>query len=154
MELVEIYVLCKDRSKALVLAFLEHFLPNREEVAEDYPYPEYADSPKHVYDDCEEILGVLEQDKNESYSLYWDDTSNGEVRSAMVFYTEDASMIAGVTVASGKEEAWLRKLSDCLGGGYGYVGFDAPPPETKAEFIDLCESTDQTRLIGGELVSG
>ena len=154
MDLVEIYVLCKGRSQVLVLTFLEHFLPNREEVAEDYPYPEYADIPKHVYDDHKEIIGALEKDINKSYSLYWNDTSDGDIRSAMIFFTEDAGMIAGITVAAGEEGAWLKKLSDCLGGRYGYVGFDAPPPETKAEFIDFCKSTDQTRLIDGKLLSG
>lgn len=153
MELVEIYVLCKDRSKALALAFLEQFLPNRKAVAEDYPYPEYADEPKYVYDDYKEIAEVLEQDLNESYSLYWDNTSDGDIRSAMIFYTEDASMIAGITVAVGEEEAWLRKMSNFLRGGYGYIGFDAPPPETKLEFIDLCKGSDQPRIVEGELIT-
>jgi hypothetical protein len=59
-------------------------------------------------------------------------------------------MIAGITVADGEEEKWLKKLSKSLGGEYGYVSFDQPPPETTSQFINVCIGTDQKRLIFGK----
>lgn len=150
MELVEIYVLCRDRSKSLIFEFLNRFLPNRKELSEDYPYPEYADDPIYVFDNSEKIIEKLEQDKYESYSLYWGNTDGGEVNSAMIFFTKDGGMIAGITVADGEEVSWFEKLSRLLGGEYGYVSFDQPPPERTSEFINFCIRTDQKRMISGK----
>ena len=152
MEIREIYVLCKERSEKLAIDFLNKLLPEREAVAENYPYPEYSDDPKYIYDDSEELIKVLERNENESYSLYWNDSSDGEVKSAMIFFTEDGGMIAGITIPYDDGDAWLSKLSDIVGGKYGYVSFDSPPPETRVEFIACCEKSDQIRLVGGEVV--
>ncbi|WHI53283.1 hypothetical protein P3339_11180 [Microbulbifer sp. MLAF003] len=150
MELIEIYVLCKERTKKLVLRFLDELLPSREEVAEDYPYPEYSDEPECVYDTSDELLQVLEKDESASYSVYWDGTGNSVVKSAMSFFTEDGCMIAGITVPADGSESWLNKLSELVGGEYGYVGFDSPPPDTREEFIQMCKGSDQIRLVAGE----
>jgi hypothetical protein len=154
MEIIEIYVLCKERTKKLVLEFLESVLPNRKEVAENYPYPEYADEYEHIYEDFETLLEALEINTRETYSLYWDSANHGEVRSAMVFFTEDGYMIAGITVADDTERRknWLNKLSRIVDGEYGYVSFDTPPPLTSREFIDYCEKSDQVRLISRSIV--
>lgn len=152
MELIEIYVLCKERTKRLVSKFLDELLPSREEMAEDYPYPEYSDEPECVYDASDELVQVLEENKSESYSVYWDNTGDGVVKNAMTFFTEDGCMIVGIAVPGDEVEHWLNELSEIVGGQYGYVGFDAPPPETREEFIQLCKESDQVRLIAGEVV--
>ncbi|WP_240220540.1 hypothetical protein [Rheinheimera hassiensis] len=154
MEIIEIYILCKERSKKLVLEFLDKLLPNRDTSAEDYPYPEYDDEPEHVYDDIYDLMVVLDDNKNESYSLYWGATDSAEVKNAMVFYTADGGLIAGIAVEDGDREAWLKRLSKLVGGKFGYVSFDSPPPETTQDFIAYCESSDQIRLVAGNVIQG
>ncbi|MFS1523877.1 hypothetical protein ACL7TT_07155 [Microbulbifer sp. 2304DJ12-6] len=154
MEIIEIYILCKNRSKKLVFEFLDKFLPNREASAEEYPYPEYVDQPEHVYSDVAELMAVLDSNEDESYSLYWDSTDNAKVKNAMVFYTVDGGLIVGIAVEDDHREAWLNKLSNLVGGEFGYVSFEMPPPETVQEFIEYSEKSDQVRLISGNIVKG
>ncbi len=152
MEIREIYVLCKERSKKLVFEFLDRFFPEREASSEDYPYPEYSDDPECVYDDCDELFEVLENNTEESYSVYWDSTNDGEVKNAMVFFTEDGGMIVGIAVECDDCGVWLKKLSEVVEGEYGYVSFDSPPPETRKDFIMYCKNSDQVKLMAGDVV--
>ncbi len=154
MQMLEIYVLCKERSKGVVIDFLENFLPNRKGITDDYPFPEYSSEPKHVYGQYEELIDVLEKFKDEAYSLYWDSTENGEIKSAMIFFNEDGSLIAGLVVHEHCAEILLTKLSNIVGGEYGFVNFDSPPPATSEEFIEFCRISDQIKLLEGEIIQG
>lgn len=152
MNIVEIYMLCKSRSKEFAVAFLENFAPNREPCSDEYPYPEYEEPAKHVYDDVEELLGELENSKGESYSLYWNGIDMPKVKNAMLFYTEDGQMVAGLAVEQNSVEKLFSELALFSDAKYGYVSFDSPPPETKDEFVQYCRNSDQVRMVDGEML--
>lgn len=52
--LADIYVIKKTRSKKLADDFLNHFLPNRKESADEYFIPEYSDKPTYEFDNASE----------------------------------------------------------------------------------------------------
>ena len=45
-EYSDIYIITEKRDKAIVESFLQHFLPEREESAEEYEIPQYSENPK------------------------------------------------------------------------------------------------------------
>ena len=152
MERIEIYVLSSERTSKLVCRFLELSAPERTEAAEDYPWPQYADDPKHVYDSSNELLRALERDSHEPYSVYWHVDGDGAVQTAMVFFTTDGCVIVGIAVLANAVAPWFEKMAKAVGGEYGYVDCEAPPPDTRDDFIRLCNASDQTRLIAGEVI--
>lgn len=151
MNKIEIYVLCKDRSRKLALDFLDEFLPEREELVNEYSYPQYSDESK-IIDDVNELMCILEEIGNESYSLYWRNVSNSDVETALVFYTEDMGMIVGVVVEEKNCEYILRKLSTFVNAEFGYITIESPPPNNRREFINLCRSSNTMKLIDGKVV--
>ena len=152
MELVEIYVLCENRTQSLALKFLDGFAENRTNTAEDFPFPEYVDEPDIIYTKDTEVMAALEKQPSESYSLYWDTTSESAIKNAMLFYTEDGGLVAGVAVKDSDHEKWINKLAKVVNGAYGYVSFENVPPDTKGEFIELCNSSDQIKMVGGKVM--
>ncbi len=54
--LADIYVIKKTRSKAVVIEFLNHFLPNREHSAEEYWIPQYSDNPLYEFKNPSELM--------------------------------------------------------------------------------------------------
>lgn len=147
METKEIYILCKERSQVIALQFLERFLPSRKPSALDYLYPQYNDNPEIVYRDCEQLIEKLERELNQPYSLYWDNVNDNPIRNAMLFFTADGNMISGLAVMGGEDKDWLEKISSVVGGNYGYVSFEEPPPDDTQEFIEICQTTVQSRLV-------
>lgn len=150
MDKIEIYVLCKERSKKLVLNFLDEFLPDRKEVNSEYPYPQYVGNAEN-FNDVDKLLNILEENKNESYSLYWENKTESELQNAMVFYTKDMGMIVGLVIEENECENIFKKLANFVDGDYGYITFESPPPENKSEFINICHNSDQMKLIDGKL---
>lgn len=131
---------------------MDSFAENRTNTAEDFPFPEYVDEPDIIYTADTEVMTVLEKQPSESYSLYWDTTNESDIKNAMLFYTEDGELIAGFAVKDSDHEKWISKLAKVVNGAYGYVSFENVPPDTKDEFIELCNSSDQIKMIDGKVV--
>lgn len=146
---VEVYVLCETRSKEFALAFLDFFTPNRESTSEDYPLPQYADAPAHIFTESTDLLAALERDAAQEYSLYWDNNDGDNISQSMLFYTCDGNLIVGISAPEEAAARWLQQMSSFSGGQYGYVSYDAPPPESKSEFMDKCKASLGLRLIEG-----
>ena len=135
----EIYALCNNRNKDFVLEFLDKFLPNRIELADDYAYPQFTSEIQNIFKDYKELLDILEINHNETYALYWKSTDHDDISNVMVFFTEDKGMIVGIVV-NNHVEKWFEKVVAFTKSSYAYASFNTeePPPETQEEFIDIC----------------
>ncbi len=129
----DIYVLSGDRSKATVIQFLERFLPEREEVADEYPVPRYSDTPEVYLDTADELLTYLEHHSDEPHSIYWASQVSGDPRFAMLFATVDGHAIYGLSV-DGNEQEFLANLMTFLNSATGYIDFENPPSDSAPEF--------------------
>lgn len=143
------FVLCEARSAPLARRFLDSFLPRRRSVAVDFPFPELTDPPKMTFNDSEDVIRELESDQHESYALYWDSEGNGPISHAMLFFTRDCGMIAGIVTSEPDYAVTLRSVADVVGGQFGLVTFGNPPPDTCGEFIDLCRKATLPTLREG-----
>ena len=63
-----LYSLVESRSAKIVHDFLARFLPNREESAEEYEVPQYADTPDVVFDNANDLIAYLEHHSHERYN--------------------------------------------------------------------------------------
>ena len=151
MELLEVYVVSGTRSKATYVAFLDTFLPHRRALAEEFPFPEFTDPPQNVYLDPEELMERLELEPNQSYSLYWQCDESSQGLQAMLIFTCDQAMIAGLVVPTGTEGRILLEIANVVKGQFGLVTTENFPPETSAEFIDLCRTSTLIALVDGRL---
>jgi hypothetical protein len=134
-----IYVLGVDRASAVVSAFLDHFLPIRARLDEDYPFPQFSrDPPLIVFSADTELISYLADKPKARYQLYWGQRSTDiEVAIAMLFYIEDGAVIFGLAVESTKTEKWTNALVNFLGAEYFILGWEQPSPETAKEFIEF-----------------
>jgi hypothetical protein len=153
MDATEIYVLCSSRSKAVADTFLDRFGRSRTQIAEDYPYPEFADEPEITYETPSELIGRLEKDRDSSYSLYWDCRSEDEPDQVMLFFTSEGRMIVGIGGPKGSIESELEKIATLVGGEYGYVTSGSCPPDSSDEFIEIATSSTLPCLIEGRMRS-
>lgn len=150
MDALEIYVLCESRSAELAQKFLDAFLPKRTPIADEYPYPEFEDEPTDVFLTAIELMHRLEVDATESYSIYFDEFGSTGTQ-AMLFYTEDGAMIAGVSGLEIPPNAVLQRMAAEVGGEFGYLTSGSCPPETRGEFIALCRNSALDRLVEGQV---
>jgi hypothetical protein len=151
MEWLEVYVLCESRSATAAHAFLKTFLPDRTPATDAYPIPELVDLPVEVIRSPDDLIMRLEIESCESYSLYWNSTSNRGPRQAMLFYSEDGAMVAGLVVRSSEVDEFLLKLAQTVNGRFGYISGDQPPPATSAGFIELCLESTLPCIVDGKL---
>ncbi len=152
MELIEIYVLCKERSRALGEGFLNHFLPHREAIADDYPFPELVDEPEIVFSNVFDLMDKLDKNPNEGYSIYWNNKESKPLKQAMLFYTEDGHMIAGLVIEKHIQKDYFINLTNYVEGNYGYTSIDQAPPVFKNEFISNCKNYVGLRVVEGNIL--
>ena len=151
MDATEIYVLCGSRSAKLANHFLNCCLPDRQPVANEYPFPEFADNPLAIYQSADELLIRLEQEPGEGYSIYWDSKDDKSSRQVMLFFTEDGSMIAGFGGACETASESLRAIALLVNGQFGYVTSGSCPPESRDAFIQLCRDSTVINLFEGKI---
>jgi hypothetical protein len=154
MEPIEVYVLCQNREKIIGIAFLNTFLPNRSPLADEFPFPEFVDLPQVVYSKYEDIMQKLENESHESYSLYWKSKDGEGSHQAMLFYTQDGAMIAGLVVPSERVVNALVDVAEVVRGKFGFITLESHPPKSSIEFIDLCQGATLPALVDGKLCNG
>ena len=84
-----------------------------------------------------ELVDRLLKEHTQSHSLYWRNPRPGIVRHAMLFFTVDSGLIAGLTVATADSEragTMLLRLAESVGARYGYALGESPPPSSASEF--------------------
>ena len=79
------YVLSNNRTAGFIYEFLDKFLPEREESADEYLVPMYSDNPERVYNKASELIEFLCKNPTCSNTIYWANSSLPELKGAMCF---------------------------------------------------------------------
>lgn len=149
----DVYVLCGNRSPEMATSFLDAFLPSRLPAADEYPFPQFADAPTDTLSNPEEIILKLAHLENERYGLHWHNTRREEPLGASLFYTADGGLVAGLFLYEDNVLEWLAKMARVVGGRFGYMTLEAPPPETQTAFVELCRASQFPRLFDGRCIA-
>lgn len=141
----EIYALSLTRSAALAESFLDKFLPIRAVFANEFPVPEFSDTPTQTFRLVDELLVFLEANQAEPYSIYWNSRNDGTIRQAMLFYTSDKHLIVGLAVMPNMSKELFSLLLEFTGSKFGIFGSEQPPPETAREFEELAREASHRK---------
>lgn len=140
MAIVEIYVLCEERTENHLSAFLNYFLPERLPSMDEYSIPENSDDPQETYFSEKEILARLFQKTNEPYAFYWN--GDAPISTVMVFFTNDNGLIVGLAIDD-HEKNYYQKMISLVNGQCGYIQDEvneSPPPDSTEEFRQLANA--------------
>lgn len=151
----EVYAECARRDVETAHRFLRAFAPSWVEGADEYPLPQYSASPREVFRDAESLLVCLERERAEYFGIYWHRPAHdpGEPHDAMLFFTHDGGMIAGLGSAFLEPKALLKQLAAVVDARFGMAVFEEPPPDTCAEFRERCRGAITARLADGKFHS-
>jgi hypothetical protein len=111
----------------------------------DYVFPQYSDRPDAVYGSPWQLIDRLLAEPTQPHSLYWRNPRLGHVLHAMLFFTTDGGLIAGLTVATEDPDLaarTLRQLARSVDARYGYATWEQPAPDTAFEFEANARKTD------------
>ena len=140
----DIYVIKNSRSRQKGIDFLNHFIPNRKESADEYLIPQYADNPKYEFDNANDLMEYLEENPKIEQSIYWNNLDVGNLnRHAMIFYTSESNMIFGISrnnygvENTQNEEVCLAEMKQFLETDKGYITYECPPETELDEFIKM-----------------
>ena len=148
----EVYVDCAARTVEMAKRFLDRFLPSRSQTSEDYVYPELSDDSKCIFSNVDELIEKLVAEPSEGYGIYWDREGDGDPFQAMLFFTEDGGLIAGLATKSPNTADVLQSLSEAVGGRFGVAVHEEPPPDLMSEFIQKCRLSTTARLVDGAIL--
>jgi hypothetical protein len=131
----DVYVMARERAAGVAVRFLDTFLPEREQSAEDYEFPQYSEQPTTVIEAASEAIQYCEAHPNEAQSFYFRNLGEGPTQ-GMLFFTADQGLILGLSVED-QEDDWLFRLKEHAGSEIGYFTFETPPAATAAEFREI-----------------
>ena len=114
VDLLDLYALAGERSHEVVRRFRDRWLTSFEPSAAEYEFPQYSDRPGAVYSSPWELIDRLVAAPDQPHSLYWRNRRSAHELHAMLFFTTDGGLIAGLTVATAdpnRAGATLRRLA-------------------------------------------
>ena len=141
----DLYALAGERSYEVVKRFRDRWLTSLEPSAEEYEFPRYSDRPDAVYRSPWELIDRLLAAPEQPHSLYWSNRGSGGELHAMLFFTADRGLIAGLTVETDDPDraaTTLRKLAQSVDARYGYATGEQPPPDTTSEFKAIARTAE------------
>ena len=152
-QFADIYIAVKTRYKQKGIDFLNHFLPQREESADEYEFPQYSSKKEIEFDSVDDLMIYLETDKNAEYNLYWRsiDDSNPN-KHGMLFYTKDEAIIFGISrdadiggnLNTENEDECLKLMKEYFQTDIGYITYEDTPTDTYNEFIEKINELKNT----------
>ncbi len=148
--MIDLYVLARERSHVVIDTFLQRWTRGAAEAAADYEFPQYAESPTHVFKQPSELIQMLLKHGDEPHAIYWTH-SRGPVLSSMLFFSTDGALFAGLSVDGTSDEvlAAFQALALSVDAKFGYCTADEPPPETIEEFQATARRATRPKLVAG-----
>lgn len=137
------------RTKAFIAAFLDRFLPQREEYADTYEVPQFSEHPVIVFSSAGQLMDYLGHAPRIVHAIYWYNPKEEPVRAAMCLYTSDGQTILGLTCESGypdksREEGYLKEALDFCRSTIGLIEYEKPAPKDTGEFMErVAEQSDR-----------
>ena len=147
----DIYVIEKHRRKDRAIAFLDHFVPNRNEGADEYLIPQYSDDPLYSFSRADEVMSFLESNPTFAQSLYWQNLDEESLNShGMVFYTKDGCIIFGISRAVDMddhtntvlEDEGLNQMKAYFNTALGYIHYESPPAASYEKFTAIVKELE------------
>lgn len=145
LDLYDLYALAGERSYEVVKRFRDRWLTSLESSAEQYEFPRYSDRPAAVYRSPWELIDRLLAAPEQPNSLYWSNRGPGQELHAMLFFTTDSGLNAGLTVETddpNQASTTLRQLAQSVDARYGYATGEQPPPDTASEFKAIARTAE------------
>lgn len=143
-EYSDIYAISDRRDEKTVEKFLNCFLPEREESADEYEIPQFSESPDIVYTKAEDLIKYCSTNENTEHAIYWRALNQRKPEYGMVFYLKDGNVIYGLSTDASEStfaEELLVRLKSHLGSSLGYIGHEASPDaENLNEFKQAVDS--------------
>jgi hypothetical protein len=143
-EYADIYVISERRTQSSINDFLNHFLPLREESADEYEVPQYSSNPELIFQEARELISYCEENKAEVHGIYWRALEERKPEHAMVFFLSDGYVIYGLSTDA-VDEVYVGLLLDELKQFFdtelGYIAHEmCPSAESYIEFKQQIES--------------
>jgi hypothetical protein len=132
----DIYVISNSRESGNIERFLNRFLPEREESADEYEFPQYSDHPENVYQTANELLERCYSETGIEYVLYWRAVGARKPEHAMVFFLKDDNLVYGLSTDDAYPEyatELLKEMKSFLNSNLGYIGYEASPDVANLE---------------------
>lgn len=134
-EYADIYAVASNRTEQAITEFLDHFLPERVESADEYEIPQYSDAPTTVFTKALDLIRYCCDNPIEVHAAYW--RSESQPEHAMVFFLGDGGLIFGVSTP-----AEVHHRVDMVAGELGrflnteevIVTYEDLPPESAEDF--------------------
>ena len=133
------YVLSDNRTTEFVREFLEEFLPQRKESADEYFVPMYSNNPKRRFNEATKLIDYLCLNSSFENTIYWSNSSKSEPKGAMCFFTDDGKIIFGLYCNTKYENTEiedhiLTKMKKFIGSEVGLITYEEPAPHNSKEF--------------------
>ncbi len=134
------YVLTNKRTKQFIYSYLNNYIPNRHETANEYEFPQNSDNSTIIFRTAEELIDHLEKNKNDIHTIYWSNNDKSEIRGAMCFFTNDGQLIAGLYCETKSpdttiEERHFMDLKNFCDSDIGYIDYEEPASHDTIEFL-------------------
>lgn len=149
------YVLTDKRTTEFIQSFLDKFVPNRHESADEYEILQYSDKPTIIFNTANELVDYLTENKNEIHTIYWGNSDQSDIRGAMCFFTNDGHLILGIYCdtmypETTIEDKILTDLKSFCVSSKGYIGYEEPATHDTKEFLARIKSANaQPETVSG-----
>lgn len=144
-EFIDSYYLVDKRKLNIVYDFFKEYQFLKNELAEDYPVPQYSEVPENIFFSDIDLLLFLETNPNCDYLVYWENKKEDSIiKQVTLQYTNDGKMIIGVSIVgvdiySTDSIQLFKRIKKYLNSSEGCITSNEPPPLNSIEFIEFCK---------------
>lgn len=137
----DLYVLTYRRTKEYITAFLDRFLPQREEYVDTYELPQFSEHPVIVFSSASQLMDYLEHAPYSVHAIYWYNPQEEPIRAAMCLYTSDGQAILGLTCETKQpdrsiEQGYLKEAMAFCRSTVGLIEYEMPAPKDTQDLLE------------------
>jgi hypothetical protein len=139
------YVLTNNRTESFVEEFLNHFVPDRREIADEFQVSPYLENPVEIFKTAQEAIKFLVENKSVKHSIYWENPTKSDLKGAELFFTDDSHIIMGIYCETKYpiteiEDKIFKEMQGFCKVDEGYITYEEVAPHNSAEFREIIKS--------------
>jgi hypothetical protein len=145
-EYSDIYVISDRRNISDIYSFLDRFLPDREESADEYEVHDGINGITLSFTHDNEVIKYCCSHSHVDHRIYWRNSMNSKPEHANVFFLNDSYVIYGLATDA-ENKGYAKDLFDSLkiflNSRIGYIGNESSPNSVSYdEFISESNAYD------------
>ena len=140
-------VLLKTWTSEIFIGVLDQIIPNREETADEFEFPQFSDQPEFLTNSSLEAVKKIEGTMGESYQISWGNVMNSSPEMVTAYFLKDGGLALTLNILADLPIDALKRVVSKFDCEYAFISYVFDPFSERSDFVKRCIGAPRPKIV-------